>query len=234
MTQPSRQVVVRYEVPLVRDDWELPEEPVPESQPHDLVLDLLKALLVAFVARAGMNAQVARNLAIRFARENPKVGVDPDLCLISPVTPEGDELDSLRLWEDGHHPPLLAIEVVSESNAKKDYVTAPDRYAACGCQELWIFDPKLVGPKVSGGPHRIQLWRENDDGAFARVYAGDGPVFSPAVNGYVHAVNEGRRLRIADDREGTSFWMTGEEAERAAKEAALSELAELKAKLALR
>jgi Uma2 family endonuclease len=231
--QSQRRVTVRYEVPLTREDWVIPEEPVPESQPHDLAVDLLKAILVGFVARTRTNAQVARNLAIRFTREAPNVGVDPDLCVISPRTPEGDDLQSLRLWEDGHRPPVLAIEVVSESNARKDYTTAPDRYAASGSSELWVFDPKLVGPKTTGGPYRLQVWRQDEDNGFARVYAGDGPAFSRQVGGWLHVVDEGRKLRIADDAEGTSFWMTGEEQERAAKEAALARVAELEEKLLL-
>lgn len=103
----------------------------------------------------------------------------------------------------------------------------------------WVFDPRLSGPRANGGPHRIQVWRETEDGSFERTFAGAGPAFSPTVNGWLHAVDEGRKLRIADDRDGTSFWLTAEEheraekeTERAAKEAALARVAELEAKLA--
>ena len=101
-----------------------------------------------------------------------------------------------------------------------------------------IFDPKLAGPKIYGGPYRIQLWRRGPNGEFVRAYAGEGPVRSQAVGGFLVAVDEGRRLRIADDEALTSFWMTPEEAERAAKEAeraakeaALAKIAELEEKL---
>jgi Uma2 family endonuclease len=243
--QTQRRVSVRYDVPTTRDEWTLPEEAVPESQPHDLVLDLLKALLLAWVARTGTDAQVARNLAVRWDKDHPKVGIDPDLCLVSPRTPEGDELQSLCLWREGHSAPLVGIEVVSEGNPRKDYQTAPDRYAASGTRELWIFDPKLVGPASHGGPFRIQLWCRSDDGGFTRVYAGGGPVRSPAVGAWLFAVDEGRRLRLADDERGASWWMTAEESERtakeseraakeserAAKEAALERIAALEAEL---
>jgi hypothetical protein len=43
-TSAPRSFSVRYSVPAVREDWTLSEEPMPESQPHDLVLDLLKLL----------------------------------------------------------------------------------------------------------------------------------------------------------------------------------------------
>ncbi len=212
-------ITVRYDVPPTREDWTLPQEPMPESQPHDIVLDLLKLLLLAWVRRSGLDAQVARNLAVRWDEKHPNVGVDPDLCVIAPSTPEGDELSSLCLWNSGHRPPMLAVEVVSEGSPRKDYVSAPDRYAASGTEELWIFDPKLAGPRSHGGPFRIQLWRRGPDGEFTRAYAGEGPVRSPAVGGWLVAVDEGRRLRVAEDAALTSWWMTPEEAERAAKEA---------------
>lgn len=232
---------VRYSVPTTRDDWTLPEETMPESQPHDILLDLLKQLLLAWVKRSGLDAQVARNLAVRWDEAHPQIGIDPDLVVISPRTPEGDELTSLCTWNTGHYPPMLAVEVVSESNPRKDYVTAPDRYSASGIGELWIFDPKLAGPKSHGGPHRIQLWRRDDDGGFSRLYAGEGPVRSPAVGGYLVAVDEGRKLRIATDEALSDFWMTAEEGEREAKErereakeAAQARIAELEELLRLK
>lgn len=239
MTQPARSVVYRYSVPVPRwsPDWLIPEETAPESQPHDVVLDLLKALLLAFVARTKMDALVARGLAVRFTQENPRIGADPDIALITPRPPDADDLDSLLLWEDGHPPPVLAVEVVSKSNAEKDYVRAPDRYAACGTKELWVFDPRLVGKARYGAPKRLQVFQRRDE-EFELSYAGEGPAYSAVLDAWLHVVDEGRKLRIADDREGTKFWMTAEEAERAAKEAeraakdaALARVAELEAEL---
>ena len=117
---PEARVYLRYEVPRTRPDWTLPEEPVPESKPHDLTIDLLKAILLAWIARTGRRAEIARNLAVRWDQAHPNRGMDPDLCLIEPPTPEGDDLESLATWEPGHAPPRLAIEVVS-SKAAKDY-----------------------------------------------------------------------------------------------------------------
>ncbi len=244
-SRPTGRVTLRYDVDTARDEWTLPEEPVPESQPHDRVLDLIKAILLCWVARTGRSAQVARNLAVRWDETRPNVGVDPDLCVISPRTPEGDDLTSLCTWKPGHRPPVIALEVVSESKPGKDYVSAPERYAASGTGELWIFDPKLAGPVSHGGPHRLQVWRRSADGAFERVYAGEGPAYSAQADAWLFAVDEGRRLRVADDREGTSWWPSAVEAERAAneaalqvaaaeraaKEAALARLAELEAEL---
>ncbi len=209
---------IEYEVERHNDDWTLTEETVPESRSHDLTLDLLKALLAAWAFRTGRNAQVGRNLAVRWDEDRPNVGTDPDIYIVEPPPPEGDEVESLLLWTPGHHPLLLAVEVVSASNAVKDYNASPDKHAAAGTQELWVFDPKLCGPKARGGPVRIQVWARSEDGTFRRIYAGAGPVQSPSLGGWLFAVDDGKRLRIAEDREGTRWWMTALEAERAAKE----------------
>jgi Uma2 family endonuclease len=243
-------VLIRYEIPRTRSDWTLPEEPVPESQPHDQTIDLLKAILKAWVQRMGRNALVARNLAVRWDLKQPQIGFDPDLCVVEPRAPEADELESLCTWREGHHPPRLAIEVVS-SKPRKDYHSTPEKCAAAGVEELWVFDPTLSGPRTGGGPYRLQVWRRDGD-HFQRVFAGDGPAYSPYLDAYAVPVQEGRRLRITDDREGERWWLTAEEneraakeneraakeseraakeSERAAKEAALARIAELEAKL---
>src|SRR5690606_26883126 len=104
------------------------------------------------------------NLAVRWDERHPAVGVDPDVCVLDPAPPDADALTSVKTWESGHAPPSLAIEVVSDSNPRKDYVVAPDKYAASGIGELWIFDPLLCGPKAQGGPHRLQLWQRRASG----------------------------------------------------------------------
>ncbi len=212
---------------------------MPESTVHDEASELLKLLLAAWALRVG-NARVVRNLAVRWDAEHPRNGVDPDVSVLSPPPPGNPDLRSVLTWEEGSSPPLLAIEVVSETNPHKDYVVAPDKYAACGVSELWIFDPLLSGPPSQGGPHRLQVWRR-EDGDLVRVYAGAGPVRSQVLGAYLVPVAEGRKLRISDDAEGTRMWRTAEEneraekeAERAEKEAALARIADLEAELARR
>lgn len=172
-------------------------------------------------------------MAIRWDEDEPRVGVDPDVCLLSPAPPrtEGD-VTSVRTWLDGHEPPILAVEVVSANHPRKDYVIAPDKYAASGTRELWIFDPLLAGPRSQGGPFRLQVWRRDQDGSLVRVSAGDGPFHSEAVGGYLVPTDEGRKLRIASDPEAREPWLTAAEAERVEKERALARVAELEALLA--
>ena len=225
-------LTVRYRVPASHPDWTLSEEPMPESQPHDLVIDLLKALLVAWVARAHLDAQVARNLAVRWDEAHPNIGIDPDLCVITPRTPEGDDLTSLRTWCEGHTAPRLAIEVVSESNPRKDYRDAPDRYAELGADELVIFDADC-----DKGEDRVrwQRYRRLKRRGFVRVESTNADRIAVKTLGcFLRVVGEGdgARLRIGTGPAGDALFPTEAEAERVAKEAALREVAELRALLA--
>jgi len=123
----------------------------------------------------------------------------------------------MQLWESGYYPPLLCIEVVSESRPEKDYTQSPLKYAVNGTQELWIFDPKMCRRPKHGEPIRLQVWRRDGEANFTRIYAGEGPVYSEAVHAWVFVTNEGQNINIADDAEGTQWWMTPAEQERAAK-----------------
>jgi len=213
----SRRATLRYQVDAHREDWNIEdEESVPQSRGHQMREERVAALLKAWAVRSRRNVQVGQELALRWDEDHPRVGVDPDVYVVEPPPPEGDEVLSLRTWETGHHPPLLAIEIVSPSHPNKDYGQSPEKYAASGTYELWVFDPYLHG-RAHGGPFRLQVWRR-EEASFDRVYAGDGPVYSKAIDAWVIVVDEGRKLAIADDEAGTSWWMTREEEERAAKE----------------
>ena len=105
----------------------LDEEDMPESTLHDQCLTLLCAILSHWTQRSALDALVARNLACRWDASDVRIGVDPDLLLTSPhppLPPGRRSLKQLRLWEPGHAPPRITIEVVSESTAKKDYEEA--------------------------------------------------------------------------------------------------------------
>jgi Uma2 family endonuclease len=212
---------VRYEAPVAPERWELPEDTVPESAPHDTRVELMRRLIEAFIEHSGRDAQVYRNLAVRFERSRPRIGFDPDLCVVEPAPPEGRELDSLLLWQEGHSAPRLAIEVVSRNHPYKDYAETPDKAAACGIEELVVFDPLLRGPRSGGGPHRLQVWRRQADDTLTRLYAGDGPAYSQVLGAWLHV--EDRLLRVAEDEANQRPWRTGEEAARQEAESARQE-----------
>ncbi|MEZ4296846.1 MAG: Uma2 family endonuclease [Polyangiaceae bacterium] len=219
---PPRSVRLVLHVAARGDEWALSEENMPESSPHRDTVDLLKLLLLAFVQRSGRDAAVFANLAFRWDQEHPAVGLDPDIALVEPAPPDAAALRSVKTWEKGHHPPRLAIEVVSVSNPHKDYVAAPAKYAFLGTRELVVFDPDHSGPSSGDGPHTLQVWRlgrEGDRPAMDRAYAGDGPVYSTELQAWLFATPEGR-LRISDDEQGLCPWLTEAEAEAEARRAA--------------
>jgi Uma2 family endonuclease len=233
MAQPSvlpSELTVRYPVPRWAAAWAVPEVPVPESDTHDAAIEWLRALLSAWLEGVGRDIKIARNLAIRWVREEPRPGFDPDLCLIEPAPDRNEPLPSLRLWQPGHVPPCLAIEVVSPGHPYKDYLDTPERCAACGVGELWIYDPMLQGPRAHGGPHLLQVWQRGTSGSFERTHAGSGPAFSPALKAWLHPeasrLPSGARLHLSDDVAGRQRWLTAEETARASEQRA-RELLEL-------
>lgn len=223
---------VTYSVPRVRPGWVLEEGMMPESDLHQLIGEQLKAILDQW-AKTAAGHYIGRNLAIRWIQAEPRVGVDPDVCVVTPPPPGADDhsLRSVRTWLEGHEPPILAIEVVSETKPRKDYSIAPDKYAASGTNELVVFDPLLSGPTAHGGPFLLQVWRRGSDG-FARCYEGDGPAYSDSLGAYLVVVD--KMLRIADDEGGTRLWRTATEEALAAKDEALARIAQLEAELAKR
>jgi hypothetical protein len=189
----------------------------------------LRSLLQAWAERE--KRSVARNLGIRWFESEPRAGFDPDLCVIEPP-PSGGPPASLRLWEPGHEPPWLAIEVVSPGHPYKDYLDTPARCAACGVRELWVYDPVLAGPRSSGGPFALQIWTRQGE-TMTRTHASSAPGYSPALDAWLFAdvdpkparrrqpaaerhesIATPTRLRIATAEVGGTFWPTMVEAER--------------------
>jgi hypothetical protein len=109
-----------------------------------------------------------------------------------------------------------------------DYVAGPDQYAASGTIELWVFDPKRLGPKVRGGPFALQVWRRDETGSFRQIYRGDGPFHSPEIGAWLVVTNNGMRLRLADDPEGACLWLTVAESAELARRRAEQRTRELK------
>lgn len=214
--QPARAIV--YEVVPDWSRWELPEYGLmPRSLWHNTVQRTLSSVFRAYAQRAGRDVAVLEETAVRWRKERPTVGVDPDVAWVEPAPPEGARLQSVLTWKPGHHPPRVVVEVVSPTNPYKDYEIAPDRYSDLGVDELWVFDPGLEGPRAAGGPFKLQVWRRDRRG-FHRVHAGDGPVKTKFFGAWLVLTEERQMLRVSDDPFGTKLWPTLEEAALALKE----------------
>jgi Uma2 family endonuclease len=142
----------------------------------------------------------------------PLVRVSPDIYLIDDPPPPPLP-KSWQTWLSGHRPPRWAAEIVSD-DWKKDYEEAPLKYAQLGTRELAIFDPEAVLSGARRGARvPFQLYQRAPDGAFVRIYHGDGPVLSEELGAYLVARRErgAVRLRIARDAEGKDIVLTAEE-----------------------
>jgi Putative restriction endonuclease len=245
----SAAIAVRYSVRAVPDTWVLPEGTVPQSVPHNTAARHIEDVLIEWAIRTRGNVMVARELALRWLEQAPQIGIDPDVCLLMPPPPEGEDLSALCLWKPGHVAPPLCFEVVSANHPHKDYAGIQDRYASLGTRELVVFDPLLAGPAALGGPVRLQVWRRDELGVFERVHFSDEPAYSTVLDAWL--LPQERALEISDDRQGTRIWPTAagrlqrdnereraekereraeKERERAAREALELRVAELEAK----
>lgn len=214
-------VILRYRVVPQPEDWVVPEGTVPESVMHNEAARELELRLRAWAERSPRALAIARNLAIHFYEDQPRLGIDPNVCVLEPPPEEFQELTSLCLWKEGHWPPPLSIEIVSLSHPNKDYRTIQDRYAAMGARELVIFDPLLAARRVLGGPVPLQLWRYDGFGLLERVHASAAPAFSEVLRAWL--IPDGQHLAIATDRAGEQRWLTNEEQARAEDERARTE-----------
>jgi Uma2 family endonuclease len=209
-------MAVQYALPNSLPEWELPEVPVPESPEHDEVADRLRSVLVAWLGRTGRPGAIRRNLAIRWDPENTRVGVDPDVCWVSAIPPGWDDgsIGSLRLWQDGHRVPPLAIEIVSRYHPYKDYGRVQDKYAVVGVEELWVFDPRKFGARARGGPVLLQVWSRTPSGVLVQRHYADTKAHSPLLDAWLFPEAKGH-LRLAADSDGQHSWPSLHEQERA-------------------
>jgi Uma2 family endonuclease len=205
----GKPVTVSYTVPGFLDDWVLRWEKVPESSWHADALDLLKIMLVMWIARTGRDAAVYRDIAIRVRKDKPNIGFNPDIGFFEPAPPDRRIVESVRLWAPGHYPPTFAIEVVSKNHPHKDYVESPEKCAAAGVRELAVFNPLHTGRRGHGGRKLLKLWRRQPDGGFRCVSSGSEPAFSEVLGVWLIPDKDERLLLFSDDPAGQKLWELG-------------------------
>lgn len=204
-------------------DWYLDDGfNMPVTKKNDRRGEVLRRTFEAGARRQKRSASMVVNVALRWDRARRGVGVDPDVMWVEPALPEG--IRSVLTWQPGVNPPRVAVEIVSEDNAEKDYRRGPAKYGASGTKELWVFDPDGCGRDENGeGPWVLQVWRHDGRGKFRRMYMGDGPAYSRELDAWIVVV--GDMLRVSDDEEGTRLWPTTDEERDAAEAQARAEAA---------
>ncbi len=204
----------RLSEPVDWRSWYLTdEEDMGQSPTSDVVIRIIEdSLRQLFQERGLADRFVGRDHFFGWRPDHPLVRVSPDVHVF-PFIPRRPYPDSWQVWRQGHAPPWVAFEVVSQ-DWRKDYEQNPPKYAQLGCQELIIFDPLPRG----GRAIPLQLYRRTADGLLVQTASGDGPVYSEALEIWLHADEQDgwRELRLAYDEAGLQVVPTlGEAQERA-------------------
>lgn len=196
-------------------DWYIEDnEPVSQDPVHQEQEFRLQSTLLAWKNRTNQEQLlVGCEMACRWDPVEYKVGVDPDVYVVD--RPPGDEkgyIGSLKTWQNGHSPPILAIEIVSRSRPGKDYRYSPEKHDLLGTFELWVYDPNLYGYTDDQPPVFLQIFQRETNDVLVQRYAGSGPCRSDALEAWVMVIDG--ELIIANDREGKDRWPTLDEEQR--------------------
>ncbi len=211
------------------------EDKVGEDILQRLIMELLRPLIDRWFRQRRVRALVGADQFIYYQQHTPTSRVSPDIYVLPGVHPD-THVSAWKTWEKGIVP-SFGLEIVSK-DWEKDYEEAPGKYAAIGVPELVIFDP---------APHRHrdgvawQVFRSVRGRPLRRVEVSQGDrIRSGALGCFLRQVSKGEavRLRLGAGSRGDDLFPTGEESERAAKEAAivardaaLERVMELEAKL---
>jgi hypothetical protein len=223
----ARRSYVRPPVPL-----HFPvEETLPESVEHRRRLNVLfESVRREFAGRA----IVACDQFLYWDATDPKKRLAPDLAVRVGNTVE--RLPSWMTWKLGA--PQVGVEIVSDfDRAEGPFARKLERYRRAGIVEVVHFD-------AADAEQPLRLWDSFDGDLVERNLGGPEALHCDALALY-WCVREdpelGRVLRLARDAQGENVVLTPEEAERAAKEAALvaneaalARIAELEAELGKR
>ncbi len=190
------------------------EEDMGEGCEQNLIIWILRQILTVLSRERGwQHVLIGADQFFAWVEEQPLVRVSPDVYLLDDPPPRPLPA-SWQTWREGHRPPRLAFEIVSE-DWDKDYKDNPPKYAHLGVRELVIFDPE-VAAGVTDHPERValQLFRREADGRFARVYRGSGPVHCRELGAWlvVHVEGEAASLLISRDSVGQDLVLTVEQA----------------------
>jgi hypothetical protein len=83
-----------------------------------------------------------------------------------------------------------------------------------------VFDPDAGDPGAPGYAVPLQVFRRSARGQFLRVYRGRGPAESTVLGRWLVITEDGKRLRLARNAEGTDLVATKDERVQAGEERA--------------
>jgi Uma2 family endonuclease len=233
MTDPLRPVtginpnpVAARDLPVIADDMPVlyedeGQEELGESTAHTAA-DQILSLGVEAHMRGRPEYQVFSNLDLYYHRTDRRAYVSPDLMVVVPSRPLGDDIDSYRLGEDGPAP-VLVIEILSRrSFQQQDLTNKPIIYAQLGVAEYMLVDG--TGEFL---PQRLLMKRLQDDGTWVDEQDVDGGVSSRL--GFRVVLDVDNRLRVIETRTGKPY-LRPDEAQAAFEEAQAAREAEAAAR----
>lgn len=198
---------VSAEVPEGFDwsQWYLTEEEdMGQSLEQFECIALLLSVLTALFRERGQHNEVyvGADQFFQWVEGEELVQVSPDLYVMEPHPPV-PRPGSIQTWREGHHPPRLAIEIVS-TDWRKDYDQNPPKYAQLGVEELVIFDPEaaraptLPGLESEQDRVALELYQHDPHGGLLCTERGQGPMYSEVLQAWLLVVSTptGPRLRL--------------------------------------
>ena len=133
---------------------------------HALILFFLHNTLLAEINRLQLSWVIVQMVGIRTAFNRSRI---PDLCVINREQIQ-QYLDKSAVLES---PPLLSVEIVSDSSSIIDYRYKRSEYAVAGIPEYWIIDP---GSKKVTVLQLVEGFYEEE------VYTNDDLIVSPTFS----------------------------------------------------
>ena len=195
-----------------------PEWDVGQSIRHLHLCTILHEILLSVLAPA---SSVGCDQFVYFDAANPRRCLAPDGFVKLGVPQE--MFESWKVWEKGA--PELAFEVLSPSDTREpiSFQEKMDRYASIGVRELVVFD---VDAREGT---RLRAWDRLDGELVERIVESERTPCVTLGMWFVLAAANAQpiALRVARDAAGADLVLT----EREAKEAALAEVAKLRAEL---
>jgi Uma2 family endonuclease len=247
-------------VPKKERDWSLwyldedeEREELTHSNQQSELIEYLVSALRFWLQTQGRSAYVRDEQRFAWMQEEPRVAVSPDAYVLEPppqVEPGGG-WTTWNTWEHEGQVPVLAVEIVSNSNASKDYDDAPLQYAALGVPEwlridmewerrpkrwkasaLTVFQATEQGTQVQRSNQALFLqtmgvWVVYQAGSL--LLAEDRAGKRPLLSDHERAEAETKRAETEAKRAETEAKRADHEAKRAESEAKLKEEAEKRA-----
>ena len=181
----------------------------------------VSALRVRYAGRD--DVYVSGDLLIYYEEGNPRVSVAPDVFVVFGV--EDRMRMNYKVWEEGKGPDFV-LEVASPSTWREDVGRKRGIYAGLGVREYWLYDPMgahlepvLQGNRLVDGEYERQPLVKSVDGRLV--------LYSETLG--LELWVEGRKMRFRDPETGVDLLSHDEEHDRAEREAAACQSAEVRA-----